>query len=438
MLLLFSLVFYAWGEPLYILLMFFSVFVNYLFAIGIENRQEKGCNAKFILVLAAVVNLGLISIYKYADFFSGIIGSITGLDIPKLHLPLPIGISFYTFQILSYVIDVYRKDVKAQRNIFYLGAYLSSFTHLVAGPIVRYRTIEHELVNRIENIDEFAYGIRRFVVGLSKKVLIADNMAVVADAIFAKSAGEYGALGAWIAVFAYTMQIYFDFSGYSDMAIGLGRMMGFHFLENFNYPYIAKSVTDFWRRWHISLSTFFRDYVYIPLGGNRVGKSRLVFNIMIVWLLTGLWHGASYNFVLWGVYYGVLLLIEKFVLGKHIEKLPSIIGHIYTIIIFMFGWVIFRAESLSQIGEIFGALFGRNGTSNLDFLVYTQVLTVKNIIVAIAALVASTPIFHILYKRCEKTWAGRIFTDVSIMVLFIICILLLGVGSYSPFIYFRF
>ena len=437
-LLLFSLAFYAWGEPLYILLMLFSIWFNYNAAIKIEQQKCFGFSGRGHLIFATVVNLLLIGVYKYADFIISIINVIPGVNIAPLNLPLPIGISFYTFQILSYVIDVYRGDVKAQRRITYLGAYLSAFPQLIAGPIVRYSTVAQELENRTETTCDFAYGVRRFVAGLGKKVLIANNMAAVADAIFARGAGEYGFIGAWVGIFAYTMQIYFDFSGYSDMAIGMGRMMGFHFLENFNYPYISKSVTEFWRRWHMSLSSFFRDYVYIPLGGNRCSVKRHILNILIVWMLTGLWHGAAWNFILWGVYYGVLLLIEKYIIGKHIEKLPAFFQHIYTILIFMLGWALFRAESMAQLTEIFGALFGGYGMGNTGFFVFTQVLTAKNLLAAVAAVVFSMPVAVLLKRKLEKTKTGAFIIDLSVVVILFACILMLEIGSYNPFIYFRF
>ncbi len=437
-LLVFSLFFYAWGEPLYIFLMLFSIWFNYNMALLIEKCKQYRNKGKPILIFATVVNLLLIGVYKYADFVIGIFNSIPGVRIAPLNLPLPIGISFYTFQILSYVIDVYRGDVKAQKRITYLGAYLSAFPQLIAGPIVRYSTVAEELEYRRETVDDFAYGVRRFVAGLGKKVLIANNMAVVADAIFARGAGEYGVIGAWVGIFAYTMQIYFDFSGYSDMAIGMGRMMGFHFLENFNYPYISKSVTEFWRRWHMSLSSFFRDYVYIPLGGNRCSVKKHILNILIVWMLTGLWHGAAWNFILWGVYYGILLLIEKFIIGKYIKKLPSIFQHIYTIIIFMLGWALFRAESMAQLKEVFGAMFGGYGVGNVGFFVFTQVLTAKNILAAVAAIVFSMPVAVLLKRKLEKTKTGAFVVDLSVIVILFACIISLEIGSYNPFIYFRF
>ncbi|MDD4688757.1 MAG: MBOAT family protein [Eubacteriales bacterium] len=437
-LLAFSLVFYGWGEPLYIFLMLFSIWFNYEMAIKIERKKRHDIDPKGTLVFDVVVNLLLIGIYKYADFAIGIINVIPGVNIPPANIPLPIGISFYTFQIVSYVIDVYRGDVRAQRKISYLGAYLCAFPQLIAGPIVRYSTVAHELEHRVETIDDFAYGARRFVAGLGKKVLIANNMAMVADSIFARGGSEYGFIGGWIGILAYTMQIYFDFSGYSDMAIGMGRMMGFHFLENFDYPYISKSVTEFWRRWHMSLSSFFRDYVYIPLGGNRVSSKRLILNILIVWMLTGLWHGAAWNFILWGVYYGLLLLAEKFIFGKALKKMPSAIQHIYTIFVFIIGWVLFRAESMVQLVEILGSMFGAYGKGSVGFLVFTQVLTVKNILAGIGAIIFSMPVAVILKRKLDKTKLGAFVVDLSVVIILIACVLMLEIGSYNPFIYFRF
>ena len=299
-LLIFSLIFYAWGEPIYILMMLLSIIVNYFFAILIDKYDKQ---AKYIMIISIVFNVGLLVIFKYTDFFIETFNMIFNSNISKQNIALPIGISFYTFQILSYVIDVYRKNVKVQKNIFFLGCYITAFPQLIAGPIVKYSTIEAELTNRNENLDEIASGIRLFIRGLAKKVIIANNVGYITDSILKLNAVEYGFVGALVAMISYTIQIYFDFSGYSDMAIGMGKMLGFHFDINFNYPYISKSITEFWRRWHISLSTWFKEYVYIPLGGNRVSKARLVFNILAVWTLTGLWHGASFNFLLWGLFY---------------------------------------------------------------------------------------------------------------------------------------
>lgn len=428
----FSLFFYGWGEPVYILLMIFSIAMNHFFALLISRNKTK-----FYLIISIIINLLLIGVFKYADFFLSVISGITGMDIPKLNIPLPIGISFYTFQAISYIIDVYWKTVKANKNIIYFGAYIVSFPQLIAGPIVRYETIADELETRVENINDIAEGLRRFTAGLAKKVFIANNMAAVADTILEYDPSNAGAIGMWIAIIAYTLQIYYDFSGYSDMAIGLGRMMGFHYLENFNYPYIATSVSDFWRRWHISLSSFFRDYVYIPLGGNRVSKPRWVFNILIVWMLTGLWHGADYTFVLWGGYFGILLLIERLFLQNNIIKIP-IVRNIYALTAIIFGWIIFRAESISHIGTIVSTMFGANGSGSLLGLASSGTIKPIYIIAGIVGIVCSAPISQkiksLLLTRNESAY----IIDISSCCALIYSIMILIQGAYNPFIYFRF
>ena len=435
----FSLVFYAWGEPLYIFLMLFSLTVNYFSAILIDRRRDI---AKKLLILNVVVNLSMLGVFKYAGFVLETVNLIPGVSLSVPSIALPIGISFYTFQIMSYVIDVYRGDTAVQHNYIFLGAYLAAFPQLIAGPIVRYITVAEELENRQETLDDFAAGCRRFIMGLSKKVLISNVMAETADLLLASSAEDIGAVGAWIAVLAYTLQIYFDFSGYSDMAIGMGRMMGFHYLENFNYPYTAVSVTDFWRRWHISLSSFFRDYVYIPLGGNRVSKPRWIFNLSVVWILTGLWHGASWNFVLWGVYFGVLLILEKLIWGKTIEKIP-VLRHIYTILVFVFGWVIFRAENLTQAGEIFEAMFGMYGLSGesarLPIILQSSGFDIVFIIMFIAGIILSAPVYpKLIQNNVAKSRALSVSFDIVLILLLIASAASIAVGSYNPFIYFRF
>ena len=404
-LLIFSLFFYAWGEPFYILLMMFSIAFNFFFAKFIDSAKKTGKSGKTWLIINIIGNLLLITVFKYTGLLVEIISGITALPIPAPGIILPIGISFYTFQIMSYVIDVYRGDVPVQNNILFLGAYLCGFPQLIAGPIVRYETIADELINRTETFTEFTAGLRRFVIGLAKKVLIANTMATAVDTLLGYAPADYGAVGAWIAIAAYSMQIFFDFSGYSDMAIGMGRMMGFHYLENFDYPYSAVTVTGFWRRWHISLSTFFRDYVYIPMGGNRVGQGRWIFNMLIVWLLTGLWHGASLTFVLWGLYYGVLLILEKFLYGKWMEK-HTALGHLYTIASFGFGWVIFRSETFTRMGEILSAMFGgygAGGGGNLTLITIFERAGINFgfVMIFIAALILCTPVLK-RFRRCLK------------------------------------
>lgn len=434
LLLLASLFFYAWGEPIYVLLMLSCITINYILAIIIEKQK----NPKFGLILAIAINLLILGIFKYTDFLISSINSIFNISIPLKNISLPIGISFFTFQTLSYVIDVYRKEVKVQKNPLFLGAYVAAFPQLIAGPIVRYQTIEYELVNRKESIEEFAEGARRFITGLFKKIVIANTMGIICDSILATSPSQYQFAGAWLGIISYTLQIYFDFSGYSDMAIGLGRMMGFHFLENFNYPYIAKSITDFWRRWHISLSTFFKDYVYIPLGGNRVKLNRWVVNLLIVWFLTGLWHGANWNYILWGLYYGIILIIEKLFLGKYIEKSGKILSHIYTLFIVMVGWALFRIEDFTQLIEFIKAMFFANGFGNINYFVYIQIFQLKYILIMILAVFAATPVFKNIKNKLESYSYGKIFVDIFLILMFITSIFFLIVSDYNPFIYFKF
>lgn len=433
---LFSLVFYAWGEPVYVALMLFSIVANYFLALKIDKEKKKN-KRKIILIIAVIINLLIIGFFKYADFFIENINFIFHSSISALNIGLPIGISFYTFQILSYVIDVYTKKVKVQKNIINLGTYVALFPQLIAGPIVRYETIAEELENRKESLTKVIEGLKRFIIGLGKKVIIANNMAIIADTIYGGDLASYGSLVFWIAAIAYTFQIYFDFSGYSDMAIGLGKVFGFTFLENFNYPYIANSITNFWRRWHISLSTWFRDYVYIPLGGNRVSKIKWLRNILVVWLLTGLWHGASWNFILWGLYYGIILIIEKLFLGKLLEKLPKIITHIYTLLIIVIGWVIFRLEDFSQMALVLGKMFSFQ-TSD----VFEQIILNFDIFAAlpylVVAIIASLPIMKNIYNKNKDKITFSLLRNICILGVFIISICLLLSSTYNPFIYFRF
>jgi alginate O-acetyltransferase complex protein AlgI len=437
-LLCFSLVFYAWGEPLYIFLMIATIILNWGGALLI-GRAEGG-KRKALLAATVILDFASLGFFKYASFAVDVLNGI-GLPLTSIAITLPIGISFYTFQIVSYVVDVYRGDVEPQKNVLTLGTYVSAFPQLIAGPIVRYSDVAEELEDRSETLANFASGLRRFIVGLTKKVLIANPVAAVADSIFALDAMEYGAAGAWIAAAAYALQIYYDFSGYSDMAIGLGRMMGFNFCENFNHPYAAVSVRDFWRRWHISLSTFFRDYVYIPLGGNRVSSARWVFNMLIVWTLTGLWHGAGYTFILWGLYYGILLIIEKFVTGRFLEKY-RVIGHIVTIFSFIFGWVLFRADTLTQAGSIYAAMFGAYPVTEQVTAAVLQRCGVNTLFIfaMIAGVVFAAPVGKIIKKTVQaarKSSLGYIY-DAGLLVLLLLSLAQLAVGAYNPFIYFRF
>lgn len=429
-LLIFSLAFYAYGEPVYVFLMLFSIIGNFFLAKKIDSCKNKEKRKK-IFIMTIFLNILLLVIFKYTGFLIDSFNKIFSLNITIPNILLPIGISFYTFQIMSYVISVYKKEVTAQKNIINLGCYITAFPQLIAGPIVRYETVSEELEKREENITDFSYGIRRFIIGLAKKVLIADYLGYIASSIF--STGEVGFLPAWLGMISYALQIYYDFSGYSDMAIGLGRMMGFHFLENFNYPYVAKSITEFWRRWHISLSSFFKDYVYIPLGGNRVSKRKLVRNLLIVWALTGLWHGASWNFILWGLYYGIILIIEKFFLKKYLDKIPSILSHIYALIIIIIGWVIFNNESLPTMLDILKSMFMLNGLGNIDYIKYLQLLDIKYILAIVLGAIFAFPVAKNLLNNNHKY-----LKDTLLIILFLISIISILNSTYSPFIYFRF
>ena len=455
-LLLFSLVFYAWGEPVYVLLMVYSTLLDYFCGRGIgwATRRKSRRGRRLFLTLSLIGNLGLLAVFKYLDLFISTLNILPFVNLPLAGIALPIGISFYTFQTMSYTIDVYRGKVAVQRDFLGFATYVTMFPQLVAGPVVRYATVEHELTSRRETLDDFAAGLRRFFIGLAKKVLIANTMGSVVDTLYnpaissavAAEISYLGVLGSWTLVLAYTMQIYFDFSGYSDMAIGIGRMMGFRFLENFNYPYIAKSITDFWRRWHISMSSFFRDYVYIPLGGNRCSRFRWVLNILVVWFLTGLWHGAQWNFVLWGLYFALILLLERLLLGKLLARLP-VINHIYALFLIAYGWVIFRMGSVGEIWEMTRALFGAyglqgNGTVPAVTLLGQAGVGVIAVLVFCVAIVASTPILpwvrRLVSGKPRTAQVLAILGDIALFALFFLSVAELAIGSYNPFIYFKF
>jgi len=426
-LLLVSLVFYSWGEPKLVILMLLTAGIAYCGGLLIDKfRNEeklKACKASYIITDVLIIS-GLL-VFKYADF---LIQSFGG---EGLGLKLPIGISFYTFQILSYVIDLYRGEVKLQKNPLRLLLYVSFFPQLIAGPIVRYQTVQEEIGSRTHSIDEIARGTRRFILGLAKKSIIANGVAQIAELIYAGDPEVYGCGAYWLAAICYALQIYFDFSGYSDMAIGLGRIFGFHFLENFDHPYLANSVTDFWRRWHISLSSWFRDYIYIPLGGNRVSKSRWIFNIMLVWALTGLWHGASWNFVLWGLYYGIFLLIEKLFIGKYLEK-THIIKHIYTLLVVVIGWVIFNLVDPSQMTFALSKMFSFAGTSSFDVITANSQIIKGFIFVPLAIIsVFAQPVVDWLEEH-------EVLANIVSLVLLFVSVVFLLSSSYNPFIYFRF
>lgn len=435
-LLIVSLVFYAWGEPKYVFLMIFSILINYVFGRLMDKNRGRQKRMKLLLVLSVVIDIGLLSVFKYTDFIITNVNAIFGANFDLLNIALPIGISFYTFQAMSYTIDVYRDDVRVQKNLIDFGMYITMFPQLIAGPIVRYADVQDQLAERSVTTADFSEGIMRFVVGLGKKVLLANQMGAVWSDIYALG-GDVSALMAWTGAIAYTFQIYFDFSGYSDMAIGLGRMFGFKFPENFRYPYQSVSITDFWRRWHITLSTWFKEYLYIPLGGNRRGLARQALNLLIVWSLTGFWHGAGWNFVLWGLYYFVILFIEKLFLLKALDKLPKFFRHVYALVLIIIGWVIFASDDVSVLLPYLGSMFGANGAiGGMD--VYT--LLTKAVLLIICCI-ASTE----LPKKLFLSAAGAMnekaaFTLKSVLMIALLAmsmILLIG-DSYNPFLYFRF
>lgn len=429
-----NLIFYGWGEPKLVLLMVFNIFFNYIGGWLVDKYRADAKKKKLFLILTCVLDIGILAVFKYTGMITETLNMLPFLNIPELQISLPIGISFYTFQTMSYVIDVYRDDAPVSKNFINFGTYVALFPQLIAGPIVRYRDVAEQLVNRRETLEMFTKGVKLFMVGLAKKVIIANTMGTLTTNIFATT-DENGVVGTWVGIIAYTFQIYFDFSGYSDMACGLGNMMGFEFLKNFNYPYIAKSITDFWRRWHISLSTWFKEYVYIPLGGNRKGVKRQILNLLIVWGLTGLWHGAAYNFVLWGLYYGLLLILEKFVLKKFLDRLPSFVQHIYTLFIIIIGWGLFYFTDVGQLGEFMVDLFnfGNGICGNQAFN-----LIISNLPMLIIAAVASTPLAAMLYNRFEHTRFMWIPETLYCMGVLAVSTASLVNQSYNPFLYFRF
>jgi len=437
-LLAFSLVFFAWGEPFYIFLLLATIMVTYTLS------HEVSRNNKNALIVAIAVNLLPLLIFKYTNFIIENINLIPGLAIPFVkNLTMPIGISFYTFQSLTYLIDLYKGKVRLQKNPLYICLYIFLFPQLVAGPIVRYETIEDSLDNRVENWDDFTAGFNRFIAGLAKKVIIANQTGRVATIITAQMADSPESIGSsflWLAVFAYTLQIYFDFSGYSDMVLGLGRMFGFKFNENFDYPYVSRSVTEFWRRWHISMSSFFRDYIYIPLGGNRVSTGRWLFNIMFVWFVTGFWHGASWNYIIWGLYYGVMLIIEKFFLKKILDKIPSVASWAYTFLMTMVGWVFFMTPTnnpgklFGMLGQMFSFASAAEAPATLRSLELQPYLPYL-----IVGFICSFPILGLIKKSLEKREnASLIATNISVILLYGVSMLYLISESFNPFIYFIF
>lgn len=432
-----SLLFYAYGEPKYVLLMIFSIVMNYLFGRLLDSENER--LRRMIVGLAVCVNLALLFVFKYLDMVLKTVNQISHSSIPMANLALPIGISFFTFQALSYVIDVYRRDVEAEKNLFHVMLYISFFPQLIAGPIVKYHDIQEQIRSRKTDSGEIAAGMRRFILGLAKKVLISNVMAVTADALFAAPMGEMNILSAWTAAIAYLFQIYFDFSGYSDMAIGMGRIFGFTFQENFRYPYISQSIQEFWRRWHISLSTWFKEYLYIPLGGNRKGKVRTCVNKLIVFFSTGLWHGADWIFVIWGLWHGMFMLLEEVI---PVKKLPRLLRHVYTLLVVVIGFVMFRADTFTQGIQITGKMFAGWSFQASQMNLVLQQMTPLFILTVIIAVIACMPVL-----KWVKEWGETIQPCRKVMeplgylmslILLVLCILSLSSGTYNPFIYFRF
>lgn len=440
MLLLCSLIFYAWGEPVYVFLMLFSILFNFISGIEIQHYQELEQTKllRFSFWFTVAVNLAILGFFKYYGFLIGNLNAILPFDIPYRDLPLPIGISFYTFQTLSYIIDVYWGRVPVQKNFIKFGTYVTMFPQLIAGPIVRYADVDMQLTKRSLNLYKFGQGVSWFLRGLGKKVLLANNIGMTFDAILALAPADRSVVTAWVGCIAYAMQIYFDFSGYSDMAIGLGKMLGFEFIKNFDYPYISKSITEFWRRWHISLGTWFREYVYIPLGGNRVSVPKHMRNILIVWMLTGFWHGAAWNFMLWGLYYGLLLLMEKYFLADKLQRLPGKLRQLYAFVLVLLGWVLFFSPTLGDAFRYLGNMFGIGGSGFLDHtgLYYLG----GSFILLVICFLCATPwawkkFRHFALKKGSypSIAAAAVYT-----AIFIFSIAYLVNATYNPFLYFRF
>lgn len=428
-----SLAFYGWGEPVYILLMLFTILVNYIAGMLIERDSGKKSRQKMWLILSIVINIGLLMFFKYSGMIVDTLNTLPFVNINFTAPALPIGISFYTFQAMSYTIDVYRQDTAAQKNPIIMGTYVTLFPQLIAGPIVRYKDVEDQLTKRKETISQFSSGVVLFVCGLAKKILLANRFAAMWQHLGAADAE--GILARWAGLLALTLWIYFDFSGYSDMARGLGRMFGFEFMENFNYPYISKSITEFWRRWHISLSTWFRDYLYIPLGGNRKGVARQILNLLIVWAATGLWHGAEYNFLIWGLYFFVLLIIEKFFLAKILAKVPAFVSHIYALFFIMIGWAIFNFTDINALWLFICGLFS---AADGAFSAQSGQVLLAYLPTAVVGMVLSTPVLKVAHRKLydKKFYPIVLFAGCAVVML--LCTASLVSDSYNPFIYFRF
>lgn len=436
--LLASLLFYAWGEPTYIILIIISILINYLGALLIRVHIKNKDKSKFIFITLLLIDISILFFFKYYGFPIECLGSIIGLDLKVKSISLPLGISFYTFQQISYIADIYMQKVKPERNLIDFATYITMFPQLIAGPIVKYDDIHKQLANRKESINKFGEGVQRFIIGLGKKVILANNIGVIWTQVKEVNLNDLSIVLSWIGIIAFTLQIYFDFSGYSDMAIGLAKMFGFDFLENFDYPYISKSITEFWRRWHMSLGGWFREYIYIPLGGNKKGTLIQVRNLFIVWFTTGLWHGASTNFVVWGLYFGVILFIEKIYLKDLLKKIPSIFSHIYTLIIVMIGWVIFDMNTLTDSGHYIKIMFGFGNNIFIDNL--AKYILTNNFIILLIGLICSTKLIKIYMNKIKSTFRENdvfLITAINLLILIISTAYLVG-ASYNPFLYFRF
>jgi alginate O-acetyltransferase complex protein AlgI len=421
------MIFYSFGEPVYVFLLFFSSSIDYVISKKLQITDEI-FKRKLLLCISILLNIFLLGFFKYSDFLIGIINCILKTNLTSLDLPLPIGISFYTFQTMSYTIDVYRKNVKANKSYFNFLMYVSMFPQLIAGPIIRYIDVEKQLKSRIVSLENLDIGVKRFIIGLAKKVILADSMNLMYIDLIKANPSQ---LGYYFAYIAYGLHIYFDFSGYSDMAIGLGKMIGFQFLENFNYPYISKSISEVFRRWHISLGTWFREYVYIPLGGSKVGKMKMIRNLLCVWLITGLWHGANMNFVLWGLYFGILIILEKTIFKKIFVYVPRIIKHVYVGLTMIFSWVIFANTDISTINDTYYSMFGLN---DISFVSREMVFTLKNyMMLLIISIICATPVIRKFFGKVPNILKNGIY-----IVLFLFCICVISDSNYSPFIYFRF
>ncbi len=428
-----NLLFYAWGEPVYVLIMLLSIAIDYTHGLLVEKHRANDKKARAFVISSVVFNLGLLLFFKYYDFIVvSLKGLFPALPLEPLGVPLPIGISFYTFQTMSYTIDVYRGDARAQKNVAAFGTFVTLFPQLIAGPIVKYKDVDDQLSGRRESVAQFASGVQTFVCGLGKKVLLANSIGALWD-VSLQTAASLSALGAWLGILAFSLQIYFDFSGYSDMAIGLGRMLGFEFKKNFDYPYISRSVTEFWRRWHISLGSWFREYVYIPLGGSRAGKLKTYRNLLIVWALTGIWHGASWNFLLWGLWFALWLMLEKAFLLRVLEKAPRAVQHVYALLVAVLGWVIFAVEDLPTMGIYLRAMLGAGGAVNAPALYYLRLYGPLFIILAVAA----TPLPTKLYRRCAEK-KTPVWVPLLCLIFLILSTAYVVDASYNPFLYFRF